>query len=403
MADILVPIGADSRPPPAFRAVLRAHDPDYVAAYEATSSEIALADPSVYATWRADRPGDSEDETTLRQQFETEMSGLPGAWDPSAAIGFTRSWCSPYPSPEGGYYPVARESASLGRPLTALSVFPGLLDRPLDLDLGAFDPAFELMARMRIGSLAGAELPGPAGLQVYTAQERDLPALSELACVKEVSHPPTLDSNVRHLAELHSREIPPTQGLDPLSPFRRTTHGMTWVNFEVRGTWVVVIGDTCEDFCFALACDRLFLGATWVPARLIGDPVLADGLLALRALLRNQATYGHQVFFTSLSLDTAHVEQSRLAVLTMDSTDADRCSSVIPPASLQFGHPKRLADPGSLVLGETSTCYYDEGGSLNIATALSTPIPDVARPALPAYTGRLGDRCQHRKRTSSAA
>jgi hypothetical protein len=386
MGDILVPVGADSRPSPEFRAVLRAHDPDYVAAYEATSSEIALADPSAYAAWRASRSGsadDSEDETTLRQQFEAEMSGLRGAWDPSAAIEFTRPWCSPYPSPKGGYYPVARGSASLGRPLIPLSVFPGLMDRPLDLDLGAFDPALELMTRMRIGSLAGAELPGTAALQLCTAEERDLPALSELACVKEVSHPPSLDSNVRHLAELHSREIPPTQGLDPLSPFRRTTHGMTWINFDVRQTWVVVIGDTCEDFCFALACDRLFLGATWVPARLISDPILADGFRALRTLLRNDATYGHQAFFTSLSLDTADIEQSRLAVLAMDKVAADRCSSVISPASLEFGRPKRLADPGSLVLGETSTCYYDEDESLNIATALSTPIPDVARPAPP--------------------
>ena len=386
MGDILVPVGADSRPSPAFRAVLRAHDPDYVAAYEATSSEIALADPSAYAAWRAGRPGssdDSEDETTLRQQFEAEMSGLRGAWDSSAAVAFARSWCSPYPSPKGGYYPVARRSDSLGRPLIALSVFPGLMDRPLDLDLGAFDPAFELMARMRIGSLADTELPGNAALQLCTAEERDLPALSELACVKEVSHPPALDSNVRHLAELHSREIPPTQGLDPLSPFRRTTHGMNWINFEVRATWVVVIGDTCEDFCFALACDRLFLGATWVPVRLVNDPVLADGLRALRALLRDNATYGHQAFFTSLSLDAADVEQSRLAVLAMDETAADRCSSVIPPASLKFGRPKRLADPGSLYLGETITCYYDGDGSLGIATALSAPIPDVARPAPP--------------------
>lgn len=102
--DILVPVGADNRPSPAFRAVLRAHDPDYVAAYEATSSEIALADPAVYAAWRAgraDSSDDSEDEATLRQQFEAEMSGLRAMWDPSAAIEFARSGCSPYPSPEG--------------------------------------------------------------------------------------------------------------------------------------------------------------------------------------------------------------------------------------------------------------------------------------------------------------
>jgi hypothetical protein len=78
------------------------------------------------------------------------------------------------------------------------------------------------------------------------------------------------------------------------------------------------------------------------------------------------------------------MERSRLAVLAMDTADADRCSSVIPPASLEFGRPKHLADPGSLYLGETSTCYYDEDGSLNIASGLSTPIPDVARLVPPA-------------------
>jgi len=385
VGDILVPIGADSQPSPAFRAVLRAHDPDYVAAYEATLGEIALADPGIYASWRAARAGTGdggEEEAALRQQFEAEMTGRPGSWDASAAVEFTRTWCSPYPS-EHGYLPQSRSTAPLGRPLIPLSAFPGLLDRPLDLDLGAFDPAFELMVRMRIGSLAGAELPSDAALQFCTAEERDRTALSELACTKEVSHPPALDSNVRHLAELHSPAIPPTINVDPLSPLRRTTHGMKWISFEVRATWVVVIGDSCADFCLALACDRLLLGSTWIPARLINDPLLIDGLLALRNLIGNNATYGHQAVFTSMSLDAAEVDQARQAVLTMDAGAADRCSRVIPPTPLVFGRPKRLADPGSLVLGESSTCYHDEAGALSIATALATPIPDVARNAQP--------------------
>src|SRR5713226_3263041 len=116
--DILVPVSADNRTPLVFRAVLRAHDPDYIAAYEATSGQIALADPVAYASWRARRPGsgnDGEDEATLRQLFETEVSGLAGAWNPSAAIEFSRSWCSPYPS-RHGYYPVTRRSVPPGRP-----------------------------------------------------------------------------------------------------------------------------------------------------------------------------------------------------------------------------------------------------------------------------------------------
>lgn len=142
MGNILVPVGAGNQPLPAFRAVVRAHDPDYVAAYQAMCSEIALADPGVYAAWKASRPGSGDhgddDEAALRQQFEAEGAGFPGAWEPSAAIEVARSWCSPYPS-RHGYFPVAHKGAPLARPLIGLSTFPGLLDRPLDLDLGAFD------------------------------------------------------------------------------------------------------------------------------------------------------------------------------------------------------------------------------------------------------------------------
>jgi hypothetical protein len=264
-------------------------------------------------------------------------------------------------------------------------VFPGLFGRPLDLDLAAFDAAFELMVRMRIGGLDSAGLADEATVQLCTAEERDGPALSELACAKEVTrNAPALDSNIRHLGELHSPAIPPTHGLDPLSPFHRTTHGMQWINFEARATWVIVVGETCEDFCFALACDRLFLGATWLPAPLIADPVLADGLRALRSLIGENSAYGYEVFFTSLSLDAADVEKSRLAALAMDTEAAGRCSKVVvPAATLSFGQPRRLADPSSLHLGETSTCYHDLDGALNIATALSTPVLGVARSAQP--------------------
>jgi len=385
MGDIIVPVDAGNQPLPQFRAVVRAHDPDYVAAYQAMCSEVALADLGVYSAWKQNRPGsgDNGDEAALRQHFETQAAGFAGAWEPSAAIDVTRSWCSPYPS-RHGYSPVAHKGTPLARPLIALSAFPGLLDRPLDLDLSAFDPAFELMARMRIGSLDGAGLPGSGSVQLCTAEERDAGAVSELACAKQVTNPPALDSNIRHLAELHSTGIPPVHNLDPLSPFRRTTHGMNWINFEVGATWVVVIGDTCEDFCFALACDRLFLGATWLPARLLRDPLLTGGLAALRDLISSNATYGHQAFFTSLSLDPAEIDQARLAALAVkNKQEADRVSIMIPPASLDFGHPKRLADPGSLHLGESTTCYRDQDGALSIATALSTPIPDTVRSAQP--------------------
>jgi transposase len=181
MGDILIPVGADNRPSPAFRAVLRAHDPDYVAAYEATSSEIALADPSAYAAWRAGSAGssdDSEDETTLRQQFEAEMSGLRATWDPSVAIGFARSWCSPYPSPKGGYYPVAREFYLAGQAAHCAVGIP----RPDEPPSGP--GSWRLRPGVRVdGQDADRQLGrcrtsrhGPPDVTAKTAQKHDYPS-----------------------------------------------------------------------------------------------------------------------------------------------------------------------------------------------------------------------------------
>lgn len=86
---------------------------------------------------------------------------------------------------------------------------------------------------------------------------------------------------------------------------------------------------------------------TWFPSQLVHDPIVAGGLLALWALIKNNAIYAHPTFFTSLSLDATDVEQTRLAALAMDTDAADRCSGVALAGSLEFGRSKRLADPGS--------------------------------------------------------
>jgi hypothetical protein len=108
MGDILVPVCADGGPHPAFRAVMRAHDPDYVAAYQAMWSEIALADPGAYAGWRTNRAGSSDpadDEAELRQQFETEAAGsrgpgnrLPRSRSPGPGARRTRPRTDTFPS-----------------------------------------------------------------------------------------------------------------------------------------------------------------------------------------------------------------------------------------------------------------------------------------------------------------
>jgi hypothetical protein len=360
-ADILLPARADGTLPPEFRYLLGEYDPDYIAAYQAAPGERADARP---------RPA---------QPASDAPAGVPVEPRTQAAAELARSWCSPYP-PAGGSLPVASVSVAIGSPLVPLSAFRSLLDRPLDLDLSGLDPAFELMVRMRTGSLEGALLPYRARMRRPAVTGDDMLALAELACDGEARHPPALHSKAAHMRPLGGNGSHGGGG-DRLSPFARTAHGTEWTRTGLLTTWVVVIGDTCEDFCFALACDRFFMGATWLPARLVSDPLLAGGLASLRSRARRYPGLGFRAVFTSLSLDLAAVDEARQAVLAADAAAADKCSAVVAPSSLEFRWPKRLADPASRHLGESSSCYRDADGALNLATALATPVPDAVREA----------------------
>jgi hypothetical protein len=374
VGDVLVPTSDDGRPHPAFRRLLRAHDPDYISAYQATRVEQVRADPNSFDKWLATQPDQGTPNDELLARFEADVVALTGWWDARAAVAATRSVCAPYRS-ESGYFPPTRYNAPLDWPLVPLANFPHLLHAPLDLDLSNFDPAFELMVRMRIGAFRDGDEQGPA-VQRLQARVTDALALSELACLRDVHHRPDGDSPIRHLQELHSTIIPPIQGVDPLSPMQRTRHGMVWVSFEPRSTWVVVVGESYEDFCFALDCDRLFLGATWLPSHLLGDPLLTSALSSLGEWLQLQATAGMmKVIATSVSLDADDVVAASTTALGSTPSRLE----VTPPDAINFGRPRRLADPESLHLGESSACYVDERGSLQVGTAFATPIPEVAR------------------------
>lgn len=383
LADILVPTGPDYLPHPLFRRALAAFDPDYIAAYCATGQETAMSRPDAFDQWRAAR-ADSEtaSATDLIARFASFLEGLSASWwDASDVVDTARSWCSPYRS-DHGHFAVARKGRPIDRPLIPLSSFPGLLRHPIDLDLSCLDSeAFELMLRIRLGGLSDAALPDGSSVQLLTAEEGDVPALAELACMKTVTHRPGGHSQIRHLREMHSELVPTTEGMDPLSPRGRTQHGMQWVQFEPRRTWVVVVGDTCEDFCFALACDRMLASATWLPLELMGDARLILPLRMLRTELRIWPQYGDRVLATSASLTTDQVREATNAAFP--NSGGEEWLEVIEASHLDFGRPRRLGDPGSLALGESSICYLDDRGTLTIAPALEPPIPEVARTASP--------------------
>ena len=372
--DLIIPTGSDNAPHPAFRRALRAHDPDYIAAYQATEHELIRTHPDAFYKWVDNEPDHAiATITELQERYETALASRTGWWNGAPAVATTRSWCSPYPS-ESGYSPVTRRGAPLDRPLVPLSSFPALLAHPVDLDLDVLGEPFELMVRMRIGGL-GLEPPTEkSNPERFVADVGDELALGELALLSYVVHPPRPESNVRHLEELHSVEIPATEGIDPMSPLRRTRHGMMNVSFEPRRTWVVVIGDTVEDFCFALACDRLFTCATWLPKEIIDSQRLVVPLLELRSLFNSLTVSGLRVIVTSVSLDEEAIHAARLVAFTALEDAADGWSEVKQADQLEFGQPMRLADVDSLQLGDSSICYVDKQGSLSVAPALEDSI-----------------------------
>jgi len=171
-----------------------------------------------------------------------------------------------------------------------------------------------------------------------------------------------------------------------VQPMERAGHGMRRLRpvLSRPAPWIVVVGDTCTDFLFALACDRLIGGATWLPLSRLPDPVLDTGYPALSLHVTTAATMnGAPVPVTSVSLDAAGVEDAREQLRSRGGAAfTDAHTTVIPCGALSFAYPARLGDPAHLTLAETSAVHRDPAdGSLRVDSALLTPVPDVARSA----------------------
>jgi hypothetical protein len=356
---LVVPVSA-AGPNPVFRPVVRAFDPDWIAAYRVTSPDVP-------------RP-DSDETGWVIDVLDEDVATVS-------------DWCSPFPGSHG-FHPCAFRGQAVGRPLVPLAAFPDAWDSEVaDLDLSRVDPVLALMVTMRTGTLNDAgDLPDGCKPRLLTATPDDVPALAELALTGTAeTRPSPSGSEVRHMRGLHAAPgVPAVSGISPVQPLERTMHGMRRLVDTRPRPWIVVAGDTCADFCFALACDRLLGGATWLPLSRLPAPVLDAGFPALSRLITSASTMSAmRVPVTSVSLDTAGVEAARElvrarggAAFTDDHTEAMACGE------LTFAYPVRLGDPAHVTLAETSPAHRDNAdGSLHVDSALLTPVPEVARRA----------------------
>jgi hypothetical protein len=357
VGNVVVPVTADG-PHPAFRPAVRAFDPDWISAYRITSADV---------------PRPDDDETMWLIDV------------PDRHVATVSTWCSPFLG-RHGFYPHAARGQAVHSPLVPLAAFTAAWEPEVaDLDLSQVDPVLALMVTMRTGTLNDAgDLPDDCKPRLLTATPDDVPALAELALTGAAgTHPSPGHSEIRHMRGLHA--APHVGGtIKPEQPLERTRFGMQWLApaRARRSPWVVVVGDTCADFCFALACDRLLGGATWLPLSRLPGPVLDAGFPALSRYLTTASTMNAtRVPVTSVSLDEAGVEAAReLLRARGGAAFTDTHTEVMECGALTFAYPVRLGDPAHVTLAETSAAHRDEAdGALYVDSALLTPVPDVAR------------------------
>lgn len=357
--DLVVPVTADG-PDPAFRPVVRAFDPDWIAAYRITGADVPRPDRDD-TIWVIDVP--------------------------DADVATVSDWCSPFPGSHG-FHPSAFRGQAVQQPLVPLAAFPDAWEPEVaDLDLNQVDPVLALMVAMRTGTLNDAgDLPDGCKPRLLTATPDDVPALAELALVGAAqTRPPASGSEIRHMRGLHAASGP-VPGISPVQPLERTMHGMArLVHTRARPRpWTVVVGATCADFCFALACDRLLGGATWLPLSRLPGPVLDAGFPALsRHIVSASTMSATRVAVTSVSLDTAGLEAAReLLRARGGAAFTDAHTEVMASGAVTFAYPVRLGDPAHVTLAETSQAHRDDAdGALHVDSALLTPVPEVARRA----------------------
>lgn len=383
VGDILVPTDERGQPHPAFRRIIRAFDPDYVGAYRASNQELIRADPTHYPRWRDEQPDrDSVTEDVLEARYQEQLAATFSLWDASGAVAEVSTWAAPYPQTLD-YFPTGHLGQPVADPLVPIAKFTTQMKEALDLDLSITDPDFELMVRLRLGSLDGVKLKGGEEVRQLVAEEDDLPVLREHACMGRVAHPSKGTSPIRHMEEFQSLEVPLSQDVDARSPFRRSRYGMEWISsVSKRNEWVVVLGDTAPDFCLALACDRMAPGATWLPTHLASADEFVLPIHEMGFGVPSWQRPGLRFVFTSLSLGAAELYDAWLSAVRQNEEDARVWSEVVRPDQIDLWRPKRLSSLDSLTDGESSVCYVDDDGSIDVAMAMPTPIPDIAREAL---------------------
>lgn len=326
---IYLPCGT-GRLHPALARVLSAYDPDYLVDATYTYGDIEAISPGWHARHIKDWPQDPEEAAARLKPFLDDV--VRG--DHGEDIG--RELCSPYEGSgkfrplqelsDEGEHLIPRLATVLGGPPRSDFVVPEGLDPLLTLALG-----------LRAGYPAKPSMPVGREAEVVTSR---LP-----------------DDYVRYVLSI--RAGGPGAGFGgTTTAWDLTRTGLTHIGKPWPLTRpVAVLGSSAEDFALAVALDRIFGVAIWVPAEWAHDPGLRWLLQhAYYGLLNTARANGNRPIATSISLSGEQLDEAvqaswPLPVRSRDDKGGPVFPSgdppeIVPAEQLDLDAPQHLACSG---------------------------------------------------------
>jgi hypothetical protein len=355
---------------PALSRILHAYDPDYLVDAVWTYGDIEAISPGWHARHIQGWPEDEDKAADRLARFQDDV--VRG--DRGEDIGI--ELCSPYEGPGlfqplqelsgQGDHMIPRLATVLGGPPRSDFIIPEGLDPLLTLALGprAGYPSKPLLPVVREAENPAEGLPGRYMQYVLSSRSRNAGGFGGLTTAWDLTR----------------------TGLTP-----------------IRKPWppvrpVAVLGSSAADFALAVALDRMFGEAIWVPADWAHDAGLRWQLqVAYWDLAHTARASGCQPVVTSISLSVEQLEEAVRAGWPLPEQALDGRGNpldisgaappeIVPPEQINLEAPQHLACTGDYDFTFTSPSRADGRGGAELLLPLpaftprSEQLREVQRP-----------------------
>jgi hypothetical protein len=402
VGDILFPVDEGFEVSTVWLSILSAFDPDRFATYQATHRGRHMANPVAFEEWLVREAtqlanGDADAIADMKQQLMADhIYRHPiSNWRPAQALtSHIQHWMSPFAFNDAVFRDIYRADSSTqnengSTDLADLELEPGEVcvvvcdDVPTEV---------QLLVDARRGNLA-PEFRNhlmESGWTITTIETgaKDLVALLEIAWLGQTQSSWKFEAAVTEaLGEKYVVPEVSREDLSERAPFRIGLVGCG-VYSQFSTAWHdrplnVVVGDSADDFCLAMALDRGWDAGIWVPRSLINDPDV--GGVALRTLAdvlhrQSRGPGGDRLLkLTSLTMTQSELADIRSTLLeSLWAEDLKELIEPIEPTSVHLPPAQQIIDAAYL-----NENRYEPFVGEDMATRLAPLVPSVARSRSP--------------------